>query len=161
MAGAVRTTLTPGLGCRCTDDRICLAEGAVTDQNGNLFVADIPRRQVRKLSPGGSVLVVLGPSELSVPAGLAVDSAGSLFIADSRRQRVLRLATDGSVTRVAGTGVAGLAGDGGPAPAAQLKLPILSTERPFTGLPAWRCSAPCIVHSKPRHQPLDLQCFPC
>jgi sugar lactone lactonase YvrE len=100
-----------------------LGEGVVVDAAGNLFLADTGQQQVRKVSPDGAVSLVVGPPELSTPAGLAVDEAGHLFIADSQRHRVLRVGRDGSLTPVAGTGTAGASGDGGPAARAQLHEP--------------------------------------
>src|SRR5690242_5393285 len=84
-----------------------LGEGVVVDAAGNLFLVDTGQQQVRKVSPDGAVSLVVGPPELSTPAGLAVDEAGQLFIADSQRHRVLRVGRDGSLTPVAGTGAAG------------------------------------------------------
>jgi sugar lactone lactonase YvrE len=62
-------------------------------------------------------------AQLSIPLGVAIDS-GNLYIADSGNNRVRRvdLAT-GTITTLAGNGVAGFAGDGGPATAAQLNGP--------------------------------------
>ena len=52
---------------------------------------------------------------LNYPAGVAVDAAGNLFIADTYNHRVRRVdAATGVITTVAGTGAAGLGGDGGP-----------------------------------------------
>lgn len=49
---------------------------------------------------------------------------GSLYIAEWNDYRVRRVRPDGVIETVAGTGVAGGAGDGGPATAAQLDLPL-------------------------------------
>jgi sugar lactone lactonase YvrE len=59
------------------------------------------------------------------PGGrLAFDPQGNLFLADTRNARIRRIAKDGSITTVAGTGIPGYAGDGGPATAAKLNKPI-------------------------------------
>jgi RHS repeat-associated protein len=57
--------------------------------------------------------------------GLAVAPDGTLYLAASGQQEILRLtlSTGGSPVVVAGTGVAGFAGDGGPAAQAQLNSP--------------------------------------
>src|SRR5579884_3777526 len=46
--------------------------------------------------------------------GVAQDSAGNVYIADERDNRILMAGTDGNIHIIAGTGVAGFAGDGGP-----------------------------------------------
>jgi sugar lactone lactonase YvrE len=53
-------------------------------------------------------------------SGLAVDSAGNVYIAPSDIPVVFRLDSNGILTRVAGTGVVGSNGDGGPAVDAEL-----------------------------------------
>ncbi|MGP0075647.1 MAG: IPT/TIG domain-containing protein [Bryobacteraceae bacterium] len=68
---------------------------------------------------GGSAL----SAALSQPEGIAVDRSGNVYVADAANQRIRKIATDGSIHTVAGTGVAGFAGDGGPASAAQLNQP--------------------------------------
>src|SRR5204862_1618138 len=60
----------------------------------------------------------------SQPTGIAVDSQGNLFIADYQNHRIRKIDADGTITTVAGTGVPGLSGDGGPATGAQLNFPI-------------------------------------
>ena len=54
---------------------------------------------------------------------LAVDARGNLFIADGANNRVRRVDEFGTITTVAGTGVAGFSGDGGPATQARLAVP--------------------------------------
>src|SRR5258708_24618593 len=54
---------------------------------------------------------------------LAIGAAGSVYIADSGNERVSKVDTKGILTTIAGTGVAGFSGDGGPAKAAQLSSP--------------------------------------
>ena len=48
---------------------------------------------------------------------------GRIFVADSHNQRIRVVATNGIITTFAGNGLAGYAGDGGPAIAAELALP--------------------------------------
>lgn len=55
--------------------------------------------------------------------GLAADAAGNLYIADAADQRVRKVSPGGVIQTVAGTGVRGFAGDGGPATSAQLNSP--------------------------------------
>ena len=68
---------------------------------------------------GGSALSAL----LSQPEGLLFDSLGRLYIADADDHRVRRVDNDGNIETVAGTGLAGFSGDGGPAVSAQLNQP--------------------------------------
>jgi uncharacterized protein (TIGR03437 family) len=63
-------------------------------------------------------------AELNDPNGVAVDAAGNLYIAEYLNERVRKVATNGSITTVAGTGVAGFSGDGGPATLAALNGPF-------------------------------------
>jgi uncharacterized protein (TIGR03437 family) len=55
--------------------------------------------------------------------GVAVDWAGNLYISDTDHHRVRKIDTSGVITLVAGTGIAGFVGDGGPATKASLNLP--------------------------------------
>ena len=57
------------------------------------------------------------------PEGIAVDRAGNVYVADAADNRVRKIGADGSIQTVAGTGVAGFAGDGGAASAALLDQP--------------------------------------
>src|SRR5688572_9905043 len=59
-------------------------------------------------------------AKLNLPAGVALDSSGNLFIADQFNNRIRKVSVSGIITTVAGTGVAGYNGDGGPANQAQL-----------------------------------------
>ena len=60
---------------------------------------------------------------LLLPSGLAFDRVGNLFFAETGRHQVRRLTPLGVLTVVAGTGVQGFGGDGGPASAAMLDSP--------------------------------------
>ncbi len=62
-------------------------------------------------------------SVLLLPADVAFDTRGNLFFSDTNRHIVQRIDPAGLVTIVAGSGVQGYAGDGGPALAAQLDCP--------------------------------------
>jgi cysteine-rich repeat protein len=55
--------------------------------------------------------------------GIATDRDGNVYIADYDNHRIRRLDPDGQMTTIAGTGVDGFSGDGGPALAAQLYRP--------------------------------------
>src|ERR1041384_5083978 len=57
------------------------------------------------------------------PQSLALDSNGNLFVADSGNHVIRKISPDGIITTVAGTGVPGRSGDGGPATQAALSYP--------------------------------------
>ena len=61
-------------------------------------------------------------AELDHPRGIAVEPSGSFLVAQPFENVVRRVSPDGSSAIVAGTGVAGYAGDGGPATAALLNF---------------------------------------
>ncbi|BDC49695.1 hypothetical protein F183_A20110 [Bryobacterales bacterium F-183] len=56
-------------------------------------------------------------------SGIAVDPTGNVYLSDTDTHRVRRVSPAGIVTNFAGTGVAGLSGDGGPAASAALHYP--------------------------------------
>src|SRR5438093_4818213 len=59
-------------------------------------------------------------ARLDHPWGVAIDGAGNVFFADPENERIRKVSPDGIITTVAGTGVGGFSGDGGPATKARL-----------------------------------------
>ncbi|MBI3694863.1 MAG: hypothetical protein HY238_08495, partial [Acidobacteria bacterium] len=105
------------------------------DAQDNVYVADPTAGRIRKVSPDGIIRRFAGrPGGSSGegqpaleaglnPAGLAVDAAGLVFVVDLVNNRVRKIDTRGIVTTVAGNGMRGFSGDGGPALAASLASP--------------------------------------
>lgn len=62
----------------------------------------------------------------SQPEGIVVDSAGNIYFSDADHNRVRKIDTRGIITTVAGTGISGFSGDGGPAKSAQMSHPYVS-----------------------------------
>ena len=63
-------------------------------------------------------------AQLTSPMGIAVDGAGNLYVADRDASVVRRIGTNGIISTVAGNGIAGFFGEGGPANLAQLNSPF-------------------------------------
>lgn len=105
--------------------------GLAVDTTGNLFIVDCNDNQgVSKVTPDGILHVIQLPGGGS-PRGVAVDRAGNAFFPKSDSdwdlsggaERVYKVSPDGSVTPIAGTGIYGYSGDGGPATSAELAGP--------------------------------------
>lgn len=106
--------------------------GIAIDGAGNLFIADLYNRRVRKVSNGVITTVAgngqtgysgdNGPATAAklIPIAVAVDAQGNLFIAGDEN---IREVSGGTITTVAGGASQGFAGDNGPATAAQLNSP--------------------------------------
>ena len=108
------------------------------DASGNLYIADTWNRRIRKVDSSGTITTVAGAglgvnsggygpateAVLSWPEGVAVDGSGNLYIPDATPGRIKRVDTSGTLTTIAGTGVSGFNGDGGPAIQAQLHRPL-------------------------------------
>lgn len=123
----------PGNEASVTD-----VHGIVADSSGNVYIADTSNSRIRKVDSKGVITTYAGDgsrgfagdgatatkAKLWFPAGLALDSAGNLFVADYGNSTVRKIAASGgNITTVAGTGVWGASGDGGPATRATLGAP--------------------------------------
>jgi sugar lactone lactonase YvrE len=62
------------------------------------------------------------------------DEAGNLYIVDQQNERIRRIDTAGMIDSIAGTGVIGGAGDGGPATEAQFSWAVGSNPNPSGGI---------------------------
>jgi sugar lactone lactonase YvrE len=108
------------------------------DGAGNLFIAESSRHRVRMVNTAGIITTVAGTgtagysgdggpatsAQLNSPSAVAVDAAGNLYISDLGNQRIRKVSPGGTtIVTVAGSGVAGFSGDGGPATAASLNNP--------------------------------------
>lgn len=146
VTGFVSTVAGTGVGGFNGDNQTAsltqfnLPTALALDGGGNWLVADQGNNRLRRVAHttqmvttvagtgtqgfnGDSVAATV--AQLNVPSGVAVDPAGHIFIADSFNHRVRRVdAVTGVITTVAGTGVAGSAGDGAIATAAQLNFPL-------------------------------------
>lgn len=90
-----------------------------------------------KITPDGKIWTVVGSNvkgysgdggpatsaTLNNPGGITVDASGNLFIADSGNNVIREVTPDGIIMTVAGTGMSGFSGDGGPPTNAQLYQP--------------------------------------
>jgi uncharacterized protein (TIGR03437 family) len=97
--------------------------GISFDNSGLVWIAESRSDRVRRVTPGGIVTSILASPAFRGPSSALTDGNGVLYVADTGNHRVRRILPGGATETVAGTGTAGLAGDGGPALAAQLDTP--------------------------------------
>jgi len=117
--------------------RIDFPNGLDGDGLGNVFIADTRNNRIRRVSAGGIIFTVAGDgragfggdggsavaASLSGPFDVRVSPAGDLYIADTENHRIRRVTPEGVIATIAGTGVPGFSGDGGPATSAALNTP--------------------------------------
>ncbi|MBI5382400.1 MAG: immunoglobulin domain-containing protein [Opitutae bacterium] len=117
--------------------------GLAYDPQGNLYIAETNQDRVVRIRPDGVIEPFAGSgtaqfagtsqttgdggpaieASINFPRGVTTDAAGFVYIVDQQR-RIRRIDTrTGIITTIAGTGVRGFSGDGGPAVQARLTNP--------------------------------------
>lgn len=127
-----------GDGGPATSARINHPADVTIDADGNVYIADQYNHRIRKVQAGTQIISTFAgngtagfngdggaatAASLHLPTGVSTDNAGNVYIADNSNHRIRKVAVDGTITTVAGTGVAGFGGDGGPANTAALYNP--------------------------------------
>lgn len=113
--------------------------GLAFDAQGNLYIADRANQRIRRVDAISKTITTVagdgtqnfsgedGPAtsaQFNNPSDVGVDGNGNLYIVDQGNHRVRRV--DGAsriIKTIAGNGVAGYDGDGGPAAQAKINLP--------------------------------------
>ena len=119
-----------------TEAQLFNPQGIVFDSEGNMFLTDTQNHVIRRVSKDTGIISTIagigpenaglsgdgGPAieaELNSPTGLAIDKEDNLYFSD-RENHVIRKISDGIISTIAGNGLQGNDGDGGPALAARI-----------------------------------------
>ncbi len=128
-----------GDGGPATSAQISAPWGVVVDaKTGNLYIGDSGNHRIRKVDPSGTISTYAGngqignsgdggpaiDAEFNIVLTTRTDAAGNLYIGDCYNSNVRKIDTGGVITTIAGTGVFGYSGDGGPATGAQVGCPL-------------------------------------
>lgn len=88
--------------------------GIAVDKNGNVFVSDLNKDFIKKVTPAGKVTIIAGNGDRGkkdgkegaasfyLPVGLAVDGNDNLYVCDSYNNMIRKITPDGMVTTIAG-----------------------------------------------------------
>jgi sugar lactone lactonase YvrE len=145
ISGGVITTVVGttvagfgGDGSAATAAEISDPYAVVVDDAGTIYIADFENQRIRAVAATGTITTVIGTgdtvatgdggaatcAQLQNPNSVAVDPTGALVFSDTSGGRVRRVDPQGVITTLAGDGVPGFSGDGGPAVAAQIDNPL-------------------------------------
>ena len=103
----------------------------------NVYIADRGNHRVRRLTPEGRISTYAGDgvagfggdggpataAQFHSPSAVAIDLEGTVYVADTLNHRIRKVDVTGVISTIAGTGMAGFGGDGGPATSAALDMP--------------------------------------
>ncbi len=135
-----------GDGGPATDALLNQSSQTVVGPDGSLYILDQRNQRVRRIAPDGTMSTVVGTgdagfagdggpplsAQMQMPSGsnpppggaVAFDDEGRLYISDALNHRIRRVDFQlDLIETIAGNGLAGFSGDGGPAVAASLYNP--------------------------------------
>ena len=126
-----------GDGGPATDAALHTPTALFVDGDGNIFVAEWTGHRIRKISPSGTITTTVGiglhgflgdggpstESNIWSPSAIYIDGQRNLYLAEWGNDRIRKVAREGTVSTLAGTGIAGFTGDGGPATEARINNP--------------------------------------
>ncbi len=138
-AGIITTVAGTGVGGYSGDNgpatsaRLQGPHDVIVDDAGNVYIADSANHRIRMVDTSGIIRTIAGTgvagyngdgiratnARLQNPKSVALRN-GELYISDGGNNRIRKVDGSGIITTVAGTGVAGYGGDGGPAVNARL-----------------------------------------
>jgi trimeric autotransporter adhesin len=109
----------------------------VFDVSGNLYIADVDNHRIRKVDTSGIINTVIGngitgfsgdggpalSARIFNPWTPVFDALGNMYFSDASNDVIRKVDTNGIISTVAGCGIGGYAGDGGPATLAKLAEP--------------------------------------
>jgi gliding motility-associated-like protein len=137
VAGVIGSPGYGGDAGKASDARFNNPRAVATDNDGNLYIADMRNHVIRKVNPNGIINTVAGngtagnsgvggpatAGQLAQPTGMTIDNDGNIYIADYNSSVIKKVTTSGIMTIFAGNGTEGFSGDGGPASQAKLYRP--------------------------------------
>jgi sugar lactone lactonase YvrE len=128
-----------GDGTAATSATMNGPQDVALDTFGNVYIADAANHRIRKITAATGIMSTIAgngtpaytgdggaatAASLYAPIGVAVDAAANVYIVDNGNHCIRKVnAVTGIITTVAGSGVAGFAGDGGLATLAKLYAP--------------------------------------
>ncbi len=123
-----------GDGIPATSAQVNVVRGIAVDDTGNVYFVDAENLRIRKIDTSGIIHTIAGTgvsgyspdgsqadtAQFSLISMLSIDRFNDLYFLDNARFRKINHTT-GLITTIAGTGIWGYSGDGGPATSAQIR----------------------------------------
>ncbi|MBT5873771.1 MAG: hypothetical protein HOH43_10150 [Candidatus Latescibacteria bacterium] len=127
----------PGDGGPATQAQLSGPVNVHVGSDATIYIVDWSDDVIRTVSPEGTISLFAGDysagflgddgpatlAQLNSPTDIVDDGAGNLYIADGGNNRIRKVDAFGTITTVAGTGIVGHSGDGGPATLAMMDNP--------------------------------------
>jgi len=119
-----------GDGGLATMAQVYQPTSVTTDTIGNVYIADALNNRIRKIVIATGIISTIAgngtpafsgdsglatAAELFAPSSICFDKYGNLYFTDSRNYRIRKINTSGIIYTIAGNGLTGSTGDGGPA----------------------------------------------
>jgi uncharacterized protein (TIGR03437 family) len=132
--GTPATGAFSGDGGLAVDASLNNPTAIAVDPSGVIYIADQFNQRIRKVGTDGKISTIAGTGAagyggdggpaaaalLNFPGAITLDAAGDIYFNDDVNYRTRMISTAGTISTVAGSGVQGFSGDGGPATSASL-----------------------------------------